>query len=54
MEAIVLSILKIFFAAHAVLNIGKHHLDIPTVLAGGIFSHVTCLDQSCGSENENI
>ena len=49
MEAILFSILRL--AAHAVLNIGKHHLNVPPVLAGGIFSHVMCLDLSHGSGN---
>ena len=51
MEAIVLSTLQILFAMCAVLKIGKYHLDIPQYQLEHIFSHVTCLDQSCASIN---
>lgn len=42
-EATVVIILKTFFATCMILRIGVH-LDIP--LFWGIFSYVTCLDQS--------
>ena len=42
MEAIVFIILQIFFATRAVLKIGEYPR---------IFGPVTCLDQSCTSEN---
>ena len=50
MEAIVFNILQIFFATRAVLKIGGYSRLYPPVLAGGIFGHVTCLDQSRASE----
>ena len=49
MEAIVFIIFEIFFATHAVLKIGEYYRS--RVLLGGIFGHVTCLDQSHACEN---
>ena len=49
MEAIVFIILHIFFATHKVFKIGEHSQIFPN-FSCGIFSHVTCLDQSCMSE----
>ena len=50
MEAIVFIILQIFFARRAVLKIGEYSQIFPS-FGRGIFGHVTCLDQSRGSEN---
>ena len=50
MEAIVFIILQIVFATSVVLKIGKYFQIFPS-FSGGIFGHVTCLDQSRGSEN---
>ena len=50
MKAIVFTILKIFFAMSAVLKIGEYSWIFPS-FSWGIFSHVTCLDQSDASEN---
>ena len=50
METIVFIILQIFFATHAVLKIGEYSRIFPS-FNWGIFGHVTCLDQSCASEN---
>ena len=49
-EAIAFIVLKTFFATRTVLEIGEY----PRIIASffwGIFGHVTCLDQSCESEN---
>ena len=48
MEAIVFTILQIFYATPAVLKIGGY-CQIPPSFRWGIFGHVTCLDQSCVS-----
>ena len=50
METIVFIILQIFFATHAVLEIGEYSRIFPS-FSRGIFGHVTCLDQSRASEN---
>ena len=50
MKVIVLIILQIFFATHAVLKIGEYPRIFPT-FGWGIFGHVTRLDQSRASEN---
>ena len=49
MEAIVFIILQIFYATCAVLKIGGYSRISPS-FSWGIFGHVTCLDQSYGSE----
>ena len=49
MKAIVFIILQIFFATRAVLKIGQYP-RIFHCFSWGIFGHVTCLDQSHGSE----
>ena len=48
MESIVFIILQIFYATRAVLKIGGYFLGYPPV--GGIFGHVTFLDQWRASE----
>ena len=48
-ETIVLIILQIFYATHAVLKIGGYSRISPS-FSWGIFGHVTCLDQSRASE----
>ena len=50
MEAIVFSILQIFFAMRAVLQIGEYPWIFPS-FSWGIFAHVTRLDQWCMNEN---
>jgi len=50
MEAIVLIILQIFFAKHAVSKIGEYPRIFPS-FSWGIFAQVTRLDQSRASEN---
>ena len=45
MEAIVFSILQIFYATRTVLKIGDYPRIFPS-FSWGIFAHVTCLDQS--------
>jgi len=50
MEAVVFIILQIFFATRAVLKIGEYSRIFPS-FSGGIFAHVTRLDQSRASEN---
>ena len=49
MEAIVFIVLQIFYATHTVLKIGGYSRISPS-FSWGIFSHVTCLDQSRASE----
>ena len=49
MEAIVFTILQIFFATRAVLKTGGYSRISPS-FSWGIFGHVTCLDQSRASE----
>ena len=49
MEAIVFSILQIFFAASTVLKIGVYSRILPS-FSWLIFSHVTCLDQLYASK----
>ena len=49
MEAIVFIVLQIFYATHAVLKIEGYSRISPS-FSWGIFSHVTCLDQSRVSE----
>ena len=49
MEAIVFIILQIFFATHAVLEIGEYSQIFPS-FSWGIFGHVTRLGQSRTSE----
>ena len=49
MEAIVFTILQIFFATRAVLKTGGYSRISPR-FSWGIFGHVTCLDQSRASE----
>ena len=43
-------ILQIFSAMHAVLKIGEYSQIFPS-FSWGIFGNMTCLDQSCASEN---
>ena len=50
MEANVLIILQIFLATRTVLKTGEHPRLLPS-FSWGIFGHMTCLDQSCASEN---
>ena len=50
MEAIVLIILQIFFAARVVLKIGEYPRIFPS-FGRGIFGHVLCLDQLRASKN---
>ena len=50
METIVFIILQIFYATRADLKIGVYS-RISHSFSWGIFGHVTCLDQSRGSEN---
>ena len=50
MEAIVFSILHIFFATRAVLKIGEYSQIFPG-FGWGIFAHVMRSDQSRASEN---
>ena len=45
MVTIVFIILQIFFATHAVLEIGKYSRIFPS-FSWGTFSHMMCLDQS--------
>ena len=49
-EAIMFIILQIFFTTSTVLKIGEYSRIFPS-LFGGIFGHVTCLNQSHRSEN---
>ena len=46
MEAIMLIILQFFFAMRTVSKIGEYSQMFPT-FGWGMFSHMTCLDQSC-------
>jgi len=50
MEAIAFIILQISYATRAVLKIGEYRRIFPS-FSGGIFTHVTGLDQSRASEN---
>ena len=50
MEAIVFSILQIFYATSAVLKIGEYPRIFPS-FSWGILTHVTRWDQSRASEN---
>ena len=50
METIVFIILQIVFATRTVLKIGEYSRILPS-FSWGILGHVTCIDQSCASEN---